>query len=65
MATRNGTDIVESTVEVRRTANGSYEVVSVVTTLEYTGCSKEFGEFLAEKLRNGETLPNGRNSIRL
>jgi len=51
---RNGTDILESTVEVRRSEAGDYYVVSVVTTMEYAYGSREFAEFLAKKLREGE-----------
>lgn len=63
MATRNGTDIVESTVEVidgdRR---GFYTVVSKVVTLEYTECSWELAEFLANELREtGTTYPKPSN----
>ncbi len=58
MATRDGTDVVSSTVEVQPDGHGSYKVVSVVTTLEYTGCSKHFAEFLAKELREtGTTYP--------
>lgn len=58
MATRNGVDVIESTVEVRPSSNGTYKVVSVVTTLEYDDCSSEFAEFLAKKLREtGTTYP--------
>lgn len=58
MAKRNGTDIIESTVEVRKSTGGTYKVVSVVTTLEYDFCSSDFAEFLARKLReDGTTFP--------
>ena len=58
MATRNGVDITESKVEVRKNASGSYDVVSVVTTLEYVGASKAFAEFLAKELdENGTIYP--------
>ena len=57
-ARRNGADVVESTVEVRPDGHGSYNVVSVVTTLEYSGTSKDFAEFLARELRDkGVTYP--------
>lgn len=58
MATRNGTDIIESTVEVERSKGGTYRVVSVVKTLEYDFCSSTFAEFLASELRDkGVTYP--------
>ena len=58
MATRNGTDIVESTVEIKPDGFGSWNVVSVVTTTEYTGASRAFATFLAEQLReHGTTYP--------
>jgi hypothetical protein len=58
MATRNGHDIAESTVEVRPDKFGSFTVVSVVTTVEYTGCSEDFAQFLAKQLRDeGVTYP--------
>jgi hypothetical protein len=58
MATRNGADVIESKVEVRPDIYGSYTVVSVVTTIEYTGCSEEFAQFLAKQLRDeGITYP--------
>jgi hypothetical protein len=58
MAKRNGTDILDSTVEVRADNDGSYSVVSVVTTLEYVGCSRDFAGFLADNLRtDGTTFP--------
>ena len=58
MARRNGADITESTVEVRPDGRGSFNVVSIVTTLEYTGCSSDFAEFLAAQLRDeGVTYP--------
>lgn len=56
MARRNGTDVVESTVEVRPDEHGAYNVVSVVTTLEYSGASKDFAEFLAGELRETGTI---------
>jgi hypothetical protein len=51
MARRNGADVVESTVEVRPDGHGSYNVVSVLTIMEYTGASRDFAEFLASELR--------------
>jgi hypothetical protein len=58
MANRNGHDVVLSTVEVVKTDAGDYNVESTVTTLEYTGCSKDFAEFLAKELREtGTTYP--------
>jgi len=56
MATRNGKDIVESTVEVWHDGRGAFNVVSKVVTLEYTGCSREFAQFLAHKLENEGTV---------
>lgn len=58
MAIRNGVDVVESTVRTVREADGSYSVLSVVTTLEYTGASSVFAEFLASELREGRTFPS-------
>lgn len=57
MGVRNGVDIVESTVEVVPGSNGTYNVVSTVTTLEYTHVSSGFGEWLAEELRQGRIHP--------
>lgn len=56
MAKRNGTDIVESTVEVWNDGHGSFNVVSKVVTLEYAGCSREFAQFLAKQLEEHGTI---------
>lgn len=56
MAVRNGVDVTRSEVEVVPDGHGSYNVQSVVTTLEYSGASRDFAEFLAEQLRDHGTI---------
>jgi len=57
MALRNGVDVIGSEVVVRDTPDGFFDVISVVETLEYSGCTEAFADFLAQELREGRTLP--------
>lgn len=56
MAVRNGADVTESTVQVVPDGHGSYNVISTVTTLEYSGASLDFAEFLAKELWETGTI---------